>query len=71
MAVVVAGRNRPGGGKETGGGFNDEIGDGVGGGVGQGTERGRRRRGGVSGSERFKWIGLERSGAEWSRAEDG
>ena len=61
-AVVGAGRNRPGGGEETGGGVNNEIGDRVGGGVGQETERIRGRRGGVSGSERVKWSGLERGG---------
>ena len=50
------------GGEETGGGVNNEIGDRVGGGVGQETERIRGRRGGVSGSERVKWSGLERGG---------
>ena len=42
LALVGAGRNRPGEGEETGGGVNDKIGDGdgVGGGVVQGTERG-------------------------------
>ena len=52
-AVVGAGRNRPGGNAETGGRINDKIGDGVKGVFGQGDEQGRRRRrGGVSGSER-------------------
>ena len=59
MAVVGAGRNRPGGGEETGGRVNDEIGDGVGGGVARGTQRGHGRRGGVSGSKRVKWSGME------------
>ena len=66
-AVVGSGRNRPGGGKETGGGVNNEIGDGVGGGVRRGTERGCwSRRGGVSGSERVKWSGMERGGGQMS-----
>ena len=64
-AVVGVGQNRPGGGKETGGRIDDEIGDGVGGGVRQGAKGGRRRRrGGVSWSERFKWRGVER-GRGW------
>ena len=59
-AVVGAGRNRPGGVDKTDGGVNDKIRDRVGGGVGRGTKRGRGRRGGVSGSERVKWSGMER-----------
>ena len=62
LAVVGVGRNRPGGGKETGGGVNDNIGDGVGEGVGRGTKQGHGRRGGVSGSKRVKW-----SGVDWGR----
>ena len=58
-SVVGAGGNRPGGGEETGGGVNDDIGDRVGGGVRRGTERGCGRRGGVSGSKRVKWSGAE------------
>ena len=60
--VVGAGRNRPGGGEETGVVVSDKIGDGVRGGVGRGTKRGRVRRGGVSGSEWVKWSGMERGG---------
>ena len=52
--VVKAGRNRPAGGEEMGSGVNDGIGDRVGEGVRRGVERGRRKRGGVSGSERVK-----------------
>ena len=48
--VVRTGRDRPGGSAETGGGINDEIGNGVRGGFGQGAKRDRgRRRGGVIG----------------------
>ena len=62
LAVVGAGRNRPGGSKKTGGRVNDNIGDGVGGVVGWGTERGCGRRGGVSGSDRVKWSRMDRGG---------
>ena len=63
LAVVGAGRDRPGGSAETGGGIDDEVGDGVRGGVGRGAERDRgRRQGGVSGSERVQWIGVEQGG---------
>ena len=59
-AVVGAGPDRPGGSAETGGGINDEIRDRIRGGVGQVSKRGRRRRqGGVSGSKRVKWSGVE------------
>ena len=43
-AVMGAGRNRPGGSAETGGGINDKIGDGVRGGFGWGDKKGRGRR---------------------------
>ena len=66
LAVVGAGRNRPGGGEEMGCGVNDKIGVGGGGGVGRGTERGCGRRGGVSGSERVKWSRVERGGGRMS-----
>ena len=59
MAVVVTGRNRLGGGEETGGGDKDEIGAGFGGGVGRGIERELGRIGGVSGSERVEWSGAD------------
>ena len=65
-AVVGVGRNIPGGGEETGDGVNDKIGDGVRGGVGRGTERGRGKRGGVSGSDQVKWIGIEQGGEQTS-----
>ena len=65
-AVVGAGRNRPGGGEETGDRVNDDIGDRVGGGVGQGIERGRGRRGGVSGSEQVSWSGVDQGGGQMS-----
>ena len=63
--VVVAGRDKPGWSAEIGGGISDEIGggDGVRGGVGQGADWGhRRRQGGVSGSNRIQWGGVERGG---------
>ena len=64
MVVVVAGRNRLGGGEETGSGDNDKIGDRFGGGVGHGIERGLGRRGGVSGIKWVKWSGME-----WGRGQ--
>ena len=66
LAVVVSVLNRPGWGKETGGGVNDKIGDGVRGGVGSLIERGLGRRGGVSGRERIKWSGMEWGGGRMS-----
>ena len=63
-AVVGVGQNRPGGGEETGGGVNDEIGDVFGGGVGRGTK-------GVAGGEEESQGASGSSGAEWSGAEDG
>ena len=67
-AVLGAGGDRPGGSTETGGGISGKIGDGVRGGVGRGHWR--RRQGGVPGSKQVHWSGVERSGAEWSGAED-
>ena len=66
LTVVVTGRNRLGGGEETGDGDNNEIGDGFGGGVGRGIKRGLRRRRGVSGSELVEWSGMEQSGGRMS-----
>ena len=63
--LVGAGGDRPGGSAEKGGGVSDKIGngDGVIGGVDQGADQGRgRRRGGVSGSKRVQWSGVERGG---------
>ena len=60
--VVGIERNRLGGGEETGGGDNDEIGAGFGGGGRRGIEWGLGRRGGISGSERVEWSGMERGG---------
>ena len=45
-----------------GSGDNEDIGDGFGGGVGHGIELGIGRIGGVSGSERVEWSGMERGG---------
>ena len=59
---VRTGRHRLGGGEETGGGDKDKIGSGFGG--GRGAEWGLGRRGGISGSERVKWIGMERGRQE-------
>ena len=60
LAVLGAGRNRPGGGDKTGAGINDKIGDIVRGGVGRGAKRVcGRRRGRVSGSEWVKCSKLE------------
>ena len=64
--VVGADRNRPGGGEETGGRVNNKIKDRVGGGGGDGIKRGLGSRGGVSGSERFKWSGMEQGGGQMS-----
>ena len=61
-AVVGTGRNRLGGGKETGSRDNDEIGAGFGGGGGRGIKRGLGRRGGISGGERVEWIGMDWGG---------
>ena len=33
-------------------------------------DRGRHQEGGVHGSQRLQWSGVERSGVEWSGAED-
>ena len=65
-AVVGTGRNRPGGGKETGGRDNDEIGDGFGGGVGRVIEWGLWRRRRVSGSKRVDWSGRDLGGGQIS-----
>ena len=59
-SVLVAGSNRPGGGKETGGGVNNDIRDGGEVGVRREIKQGIGRRGEVSGSERVKWSGMER-----------
>ena len=64
--VVGAGRNRLGGGEETGDGDNDNIGDGFRGGVGRGIELGLRRIGGVSGSEQVQWSVMEWGGGRMS-----
>ena len=56
--VVGAGRHRLVGGKEEGG----RVSEGLGVGVGLGIECGPRRRGGVEGSKRVEWIGLEWGG---------
>ena len=64
--MVGAGRNRPGGGEETGSGVNDEIRYGVGRVVGRGIEWGIGRRGEVSGRNRVKWSGMERVGGQMS-----
>ena len=66
LALVGAGRNKPGGGEETGGGVNDKIGDGVGGGVGRTTKRGHGRRVGVPDIKRVKWSGIEQCGGQMS-----
>ena len=57
--MVVTGQHRLGGGEEAGDGDNDDVGVAIGGGVGRGIEQGLGRRGGISGSERVKWIGME------------
>ena len=62
LAVVGTGRNRLGGGEETGGGDNDDIRAGIGGGGRRGIERGIGRRGGISGIVRVEWSGMERGG---------
>ena len=65
LEVVWAGRDRPKGSTETGGGIRDDIkdGDGVRGEVGRGSDQvSGRRRGGVSGSERVYWSRVEQSG---------
>ena len=60
LAVVGAGRNRLGGGKEEGGiGIQGLV---VGVGVRLGIERGPGQRGGVEGSKRVKWSGVEWGG---------
>ena len=64
--MVVTGWNRPGGGKETGGGDNGKIRAGLGGGGGRGIEPGLGRRGGVSGSKRVEWSVMERGGVRMS-----
>ena len=48
-----------GGGKEEGSEGNNGTGVRIGGGVGHGIKRGLRPRGGVSGSERVEWSGME------------
>ena len=45
-----------------GGGDNDKIGARFGGGGGRGIEWGLGKRGGVSGSKRVEWSGMERVG---------
>ena len=62
LAVAGTGRHRLGGGKETGGGENDNIGAGFGRGGGGGIERGLGQRGVISGSKRVAWSGMERGG---------
>ena len=67
LEVLGAVQDRPGGSAETGGVIDNDIGDGIRGGVGRGARRDRgRRRGGISGSERFKWSGVERGGGQMS-----
>ena len=57
--MLGIGRNRLGGGEETGSGDNDAIGAGFVGGGGCGIERGFGRRVGVSGSKQVEWSGME------------
>ena len=58
--VVGAGRDRPGGSATTGGGIDDEIGNGLREGFGRADKRDRgRRRCGVYGSKRVQWSGAE------------
>ena len=57
--MVVTGRHRLVGEEEAGDGDNDNVGVAIGGGVGRGIKRGLGRRGGISGRERVKWIGME------------
>ena len=63
-AVVGAGQHRPVVAEGLCGGINKEIRDKVGGRVRQGNEHGRGRRGGVSGSERVQWSGMEWGGGQ-------
>ena len=65
--VVGTDGDRPEGSAREGGGNRNGSGFLVRGRAGRG--RGRRRRGGVPGSERVQWRGLERIGAEWSGVE--
>ena len=58
--VVGIVRNRLVGVEETGGGDNNNIGAIFGGGRRRGIELGLSRIGGVSGSERVNWSGMER-----------
>ena len=60
--MVGTGRNRLGGGEETGGRDNNDIRAVLGGGDRHGIERGLGQRGGISGSEWVEWSGTERGG---------
>ena len=59
--MVGTERHRLGGSEETGGKDNGDIGvgGGIGRGVGRGSEQRLGRRGGISGSERVEWSGME------------
>ena len=62
MEVVVTDRDRPEGNAKKGGGSSDGNGVRVGVRGQAGRDRGRRGQGGVPGSERVQWSGVDRGG---------